>query len=142
MSVMMAWGDFQFSMSTTQYQRLKTSSSWRWGQYDRYGRKPGRQYQGPGSDSKTFDIAIYPQSSSDLEIIDNIKSIGNQGKPQRLIAGALKRVNGQAKGSGLDLGLWVLEKLDTDEGEFLDNGVPLEIKGTITISDYGDDEIK
>ncbi|MGL1407026.1 phage tail protein [Vibrio parahaemolyticus] len=142
MSVMMALGDFQFSMSTAQYQRLKTSMSWRWAKYDRIGRKPGKQYQGPDSDTKSFDIAIYPQSARDLEVMDNLKALGDQGKPKRLIAGALKRINGQAKGSGLDLGLWVLEKLDIDEGEFLDNGIALEIKGSLSISEYGDDEVK
>lgn len=142
MSVMMALGEFQFSMSTAQYQRLKTSMSWRWAKYDRYGRKPSKQFQGPDSDSKTFDISIYPQSSRDLEIIDTVRALGDAGKPLRLIAGALKRLNGQATGAGLDLGLWVMEKLDVDEGEFLDNGIALEIKASLSISEYGDDEVK
>lgn len=142
MSVMMALGGFQFSMSTAQYQRLKTSMSWRWAKYDRHGRKPGKQFQGADSGVKTFDISIYPQSSRDLEIIDTIRAIGDEGKPLRLIAGALKRFNGQTTGAGLDLGLWVMEKLDVDEGEFLDNGIALEIKASLSISEYGDDEVK
>ncbi len=142
MSVMMALGDFQFSISTAQYQSLKTSMSWRWAKYDRYGRKPGKQFQGPDSTSKTLNIAIYPQRKSDLEQFTQIEVMASQGEPLRLIAGALKKLNGLTTGSGLDLGLWVIEKLDTDEAHFLDNGVPLEIKGTLTISEYGDDEVK
>lgn len=142
MSVMMALGGFQFSVSTTQYQNLKTSKSWRWAKYDRYGRKPGKQFQGADSDSKTFDITIYPQNAADLAIIDRLTAIGNDGTPLRLIAGALRRVNGIALGSGLDLGLWVMEKLDINENAFIDNGIALEIKATLTISEYGDDEVK
>ncbi|EGR2744178.1 phage tail protein [Vibrio parahaemolyticus] len=142
MSVMMALGDFQFSISTAQYQSLKTSRSWRWAKYDRYGRKPGKQYQGPDSSTKNLSITIYPQSKSDLEQFDRIELMASQGEPLRLIAGALKKINGQTTGSGLDLGLWVIEKLDTDEAYFLDNGVPLEIKGSLSISEYGDDEVK
>ncbi|PMN73143.1 phage tail protein [Enterovibrio norvegicus] len=141
MSVMMALGEFQFSVSTTQYQSLKTSMAWRWAKYDRHGRKPGKQFQGADSTTKTLSIAIYPQSARDLDVVGNLRALGDTGKPLRLIAGALKRLNGQASAAGLDLGLWVMEKLDIDESAFLDNGIALEIKGSITISEYGDDEV-
>ena len=65
--------------------------------------------------------------------------MADTGKPLRLIGGALRNVNGQVTGSALDLGLWVIEKLDETETEFLDNGIPLVIKGSLSISEYGDD---
>lgn len=140
MAVMMALGDFQFSISTMQFQSLKTSMSWRWAKMDRVGRKSARQFKGADSKSKSFDVAHYPQDANGLSRFDEIEAIANQGKPIRLVGGALRKMNGQVSGSALDLGLWVIEKLDLTETQFLDNGMPLEMKGSISISEYGEDQ--
>jgi len=41
--------------------------------------------------------------------------------------------------AGADLGLWVIERLDVDENMFMRDGVALEFKGSLSISEYGDD---
>ncbi|EHK2888001.1 phage tail protein [Vibrio metschnikovii] len=140
MAVMMALGSFQFSINTMQYQSLKTSMGWRWAKMDRVGRKPARQFKGPEGISKSFDIAHYPQDADGLTRFDEIQAIADEGKPIRLVGGALRKTNGQVSGTALDLGLWVIEKLDLTETQFLDNGIPLEMKGSITISEYGEDQ--
>lgn len=140
MVVMMALGSFQFSINTIQYQSLKTSMAWRWAKMDRVGRIPARQFTGPDARSKSFEITHYPQDSDGLTRFDEIQAIADQGYPIRLVGGALRKSNGQVSGSALDLGLWVIEKLTLTETQFLDNGIPLEIKGTIDISEYGADQ--
>lgn len=140
MAIMMALGDFQFSMNTMQYQSLKTSMGWRWAKMERIGRKAARQFKGPEAATKSFDIAHYPQDANGLTRFDEIQAIADQGKPIRLVGGALRKNNGQVSGSALDLGLWVIEKLDLTETQFLDNGMPLEMKGSISISEYGEDQ--
>ena len=140
MAIMMALGSFQFSINTIQYQSLKTSMSWRWTKMDRIGRQPARQYNGPGGSSKTFEIVHYPQDADGLTRFDEIRLLADQGKPIRLVGGALRKTNGQVSGTGLDLGLWVIEKLELTETQFLDNGMPLEMKGSITICEYGEDQ--
>lgn len=139
--VMMSLGDFQFGVSTAEYQGLKTSMSWRWAKKDRYQRKPAKQFHGPDSDSKTFEISIYPQGKKDLAIFQRIKALADAGKPLRLVAGGSRMVQGELIPSGADLGLWVIERLDVDENMFMRDGVALEFKGSLSISEYGDDEV-
>lgn len=130
--VMLALGDFLFSVSGAQYQQLSTSMGWRWAKRDRLNRKPAKQFQGPESDSKTLNITIYPQNKTDLYQFDRMKALADKGEPLRLVGGTPT--------GGADLGLWVIEKLVRTDQYFTDNGIPLEIKGTLTISEYGDDE--
>lgn len=118
--VMLALGEFQFSIDTAQYQTLSTSYAWRWQKKDRVGKKPARQFHGPDASSKNLSIVIYPQSKADLLLIQKIADLGDSGLPQRLVGGTPT--------GGADLGLWVLEKLDTSEEYFMTNGVPLEDK--------------
>lgn len=130
--VMLALGDFLFSVSGAQYQQVSTSMGWRWAKRDRLNRKPAKQFQGPESDSKTLNITIYPQNKTDLYQFDRMKALADKGEPLRLVGGTPT--------GGADLGLWVIEKLERTDQYFTDNGIPLEIKGTLTISEYGDDE--
>lgn len=124
--------EFFFSVSGTQYQTLTTSHGYRWAKRDRLGRKPARQFQGPDGDSKTLNITQYPQNKTDLTAFDRLKALADKGKPVRMVGGT--------PSGGADLGLWVIEKIDRTDQYFTDNGIPLEIKGTLTLTEYGDDE--
>jgi phage protein U len=128
---MLALGDFHFSIETSQFQTLKTSYSWRWKTKERYGQKAARQFHGSDAITKSWDITIYPRSKKDLVIIDKIKALGDSGEPLRLVGGTPT--------GGADMGRWVLERLSTDETHFLTNGIPLEIKGSISIAEYAED---
>ncbi|NAX31992.1 phage tail protein [Vibrio sp. V37_P2S8PM304] len=125
-------GEFFFSISGTQYQQLQTSMQWRWAKRNRLNRKPAKQFLGPDSNTKTLNITIYPQNRQDLYQFDTMKQFADQGKPGRLVGGT--------PSGGADLGLWCIEKLDRTDQYFMANGIPLEIKGTLTISEYGEDE--
>ncbi|MFS2091695.1 phage tail protein [Pseudomonas sp. Irchel s3b2] len=138
--VMMALGDFRFSVATTEYQGLSTSMAWRWAKKDRYGAKPGKQFHGPDSTSKTFDITVYPQSRADVLLFDRLRMMGDAGEPLRLVSGGTAKVEGQLKQSGADLGLWVIDGLTVADEFFLKDGTPLVRKGSLSISEYGEDE--
>ncbi|HHY0482717.1 phage tail protein [Vibrio parahaemolyticus] len=125
-------GDFFFSVSGIQYQQLRTSMKWRWATRPRLNRKPAKQFQGPDSDTKTLNITIYPQNKSDLYQFDQMKAFADKGEPGRLVGGT--------PSGGADLGLWCIESLERNDQYFMENGIPLEIKGTLTISEYGEDE--
>lgn len=130
--VMLALGDFLFSVNGPQYQQLRTAKKWRWSTRSRLNRKPAKQFQGPDSASKTLNITIYPQKKADLYVFDKMEALADKGDPLRLVGGT--------PSGGADLGLWVIESIDHNDQYFTDNGLPLEIKGTLTISEYGDDE--
>lgn len=139
--VMMALGDFKFSISGTQYQSLQTSMGWRWAKKDRFKRKPGMQFHGPDSATKTLDIAIYPEVARDLRVMGRIKTMADAGRPLRLVAGGTRWVIGLLVPAGTDLGLWVINQLDVSEQFFMADGTPMEIKGTLTITEYGEDGV-
>lgn len=130
--VMLALGDFFFSISTVQYQQLQRSKSWTWATKSRLGRKPAKQFHGPDSDTITLNIAHFPESKIGLQMFSRLAALGDQGKPHRL-------VGSNAQG-GSDLGLWCIESLDETDTEFTEDGIPLVIKGTLKISEWGEDE--
>lgn len=139
--VMLALGEFQFGVATAEYQGLRTSMSWRWAAMARFGRKPAKQFHGPEAATKTLSVTIYPDSKADLAHFQTIKNIAGEGKPVRLVSGGSRVSDGVVVPAGADLGLWVIESLDIDESAFMRDGVALEQKGTITISEYGEDEV-
>jgi phage protein U len=139
--VMLALGDFQFGVATAEYQGLKTSNSWRWVSMARFGRRPAKQFHGPEASTKTLSVTIYPESKADLAHFQTIKDVADLGEPVRLVSGGSRSSDGVVVPAGSDLGLWVIESLDIDESMFMRDGVALEQKGTITISEYGEDEV-
>lgn len=138
---MMALGDFRFSVATAEYQALTTSMSWRWAKKDRYGRKPGKQFHGPDSTTKTLDITVHPESRADVVLFDRLRAMGDSGEPLRLVAGGSALVDGVVKQSGADLGLWVIDSLSVADDNFMRDGTPLVRKGSLSISEYGEDEV-
>jgi uncharacterized protein len=139
--VMMALGDFRFSVSTAEYQSLTTSMSWRWAKKDRYQRKPGKQFHGPDSTTKTLDITVHPESRADVVLFDRLRAMGDAGEPLRLVSGGTALVGGVLKQSGADLGLWVMDSLNVADEAFMRDGTPLVRKGSLSISEYGDDKV-
>lgn len=142
MSIMMALGEFKFSVSTAQYQSLKTAHKWRWSKLDRIGRMPAKQFQGMDASTKSFEISVYPRKQSDLILFQQFKQTADQGKPLRLVAGSTRFVNGVYIPSGADLGLWVIDALDLTESQFMLDGTALEQKGSLSISQYGEDNLQ
>ncbi|TWC12022.1 hypothetical protein FBY06_14026 [Pseudomonas sp. SJZ085] len=139
--VMMALGDFRFSVKTAEYQSLTTSMAWRWAKKDRYKHKPGKQFHGPDSTTKALEITIHPQSRADVVLFDRLRVMGDAGEPLRLVAGGSALVDGELKQSGADLGLWVIESLNVADDHFMQDGTPLVRKGSLSISEYGEDEV-
>ncbi|WP_372830506.1 phage tail protein [Pontibacterium sp.] len=139
--IMCALGDFIFSMDAAQYDQLQSNHAWRWAKRDRLARKPAKAYQGPDASAKTFNITIYPEKAADLAHFPNLKALGDSGTPHRLVAGGTQWLNGATVPAGADLGLWVVDGLQITDSEFMGDGTPLKQTGTLSISEYGDDEV-
>ncbi|MGL5589071.1 MAG: phage tail protein [Aeromonas veronii] len=139
-AVMMSLGPLRFGVSTQEYESLKTAMSWRWAEKARYLRAPALQYHGPATITKTFDVTIVVEKGADLNFIPSLQSLGDEGKPQRLVAGHSRPVAGvNMLSGGSDMGLWCLTDLALDESEFMRDGLAILVKATITIKSYGDD---
>lgn len=139
-NVMMNLGPIRFGVKTQEYDSLSTSLSWRWAEKARYLREPALQYHGPGTITKTFNIAIVAQYGSDLEFLPTIRAEADKGEPMRLIAGHSKPIGGAGVvAGGSDMGLWCITELSIDESSFLRDGTAILYEASMTIKSYGDD---
>lgn len=127
-------GDFPFTVSTAEYDRLGRSLAWRWPSHARLNRKPALQYQGPEAATITLAGAIHVETSADLGVTEAMQKEADKGQPLALLIG-----NGQFSASYS--GRWVITELSFEDSDLLGDGTPLTIDFTMTLKQWGDDEI-
>ena len=127
--VMMMLGAYPFMLNTAAYQQLKRSSTYRWRQQDRIGRKPAQQYVGPGADQITVQGEILPHWKGGYRQLDLMRAQAARGQPLVLLEGY----------GGFVLGDWVILKIEETKSELEANGAPRVIAFAITLKEYGDD---
>lgn len=128
-SVMLQLGSFQFGVSTAAYQTLQRTTEYRWPSQDRFGQMAALQYVGPGSDSITLPGVIYPEWRGGLAVVDGLRRLADQGRPQRMV-----------DGRGTILGRWVIERVEEKQSVFADAGVPRKVEFTLNLRRYHGDE--
>lgn len=111
--MMMTYGTFVFSLSTAAYEQLQRQMTWRHASSDRLGARPARQYVGPGDDTITLQGTIAAELVGDLQVLDTLRELGDQGKPQALV-----------EGSGRVYGAYLLASLSETRKEFFPDGTP------------------
>lgn len=127
--VMMMLGAFPFMLETAAYQQLKRSSTYRWKEQPRIGRKPAQQYVGPGADRITLKGEILPHWKGGYEQLDLMRAQAARGKPLVLLEGS----------GGYVLGDWVILKVEETESEHMADGSPRVIGFSLTLAEYGGD---
>lgn len=130
-SYMAKLGSFYFALDTAAYQTLERTSSYRWSQVDRIGRKPASQYTGRDAETITLNGTIYPHFMGGLGQIDYIRQMAAKGDPLLLVMTDTKR--------GQNIGYWVVKELREKRSNLFDTGAPRKIEFTITIAEYGED---
>ncbi|SIO94671.1 phage tail protein [Vibrio spartinae] len=125
--VMMALGDYRFSISTAALQTISESHAWRWVDHHLAGRKPRSEYIGAELSTLRFQGVIFPHYRGGLEQTETMKAEGDKGKPLRLIDGL-----------GKDWGLWTVRRLDVDKSKLFTKGVARKIEFTLEITEYPD----
>lgn len=126
--VMMALGQYRFSLSTAAYQSLKRTDAWRWASQERLTRAPAMQCIGKGKASITLDGTIHPHFRGGLGQIAAMRAEADKGEPLILVDGL-----------GTVWGKWVIEEITETGSQFFDAGVPLKIDFSLTLSTYGED---
>lgn len=111
--MMMTYGTFVFSLSTAAYEQLQRQMTWRHASSDRLGARPARQYVGPGDDTITLQGTIAAELVGDLQVLDTLRELGDQGKPQALV-----------EGSWRVYGAYLLVSLSETRKEFFPDGTP------------------
>ena len=125
--VMMALGEFRFSLNTAAYDEFKRTTSWRWPNQQRMGRIPARQFVGPGDDVIELGGTIYPHFRGGLKQIDAMRQEAGRGKPLRLVDGL-----------GKVWGLWCVVSVEENQARHLSNGVPLKQGFRLRLEAYGE----
>lgn len=133
MSIMLALGDYRFSINTSAYQSLSRSKDYRWKSQERIHNDPALQYVGPGEEKIELDGIIYPHYRGGLGQIDAMKESADQGEPLLLV-----------DGRGYVHGYWVIMSAQETQEVFLQNGVPRKIGFGLSLKRYGDsyDEVQ
>lgn len=126
--VMMALGDFRFSMDTAAYNRIAYTAAYRWAKQDRVGRNPAAQFTGP--DLQTIDLSgtIYPHFAGGLGQTRAMRTMAAQGTPLVLVSGR-----------GKVIGRVVILEVTEEQTVFFDNGLPKRVDFTLRLQEYGED---
>lgn len=124
--VMMALGEFRFSLSTAAYQDLSRTNSWRWPSVDRIGARPAVQFVGPGEDSVSMSGVIYPHFRGGLGQIEAMRREADKGEPLMLV-----------DGRGQVWGKYVITDIREGQTEHWSNGAPRKQDFDLTLQAYG-----
>lgn len=100
-SMLMALGQFVFSLDTLAYQELKRSNTWRHPSNSRVGARPARQFVGVGDETFALSGWIAPGQLGDYGSLDELRAMGDSGQAFALVSG-----NGEV------FGQFVLESLN------------------------------
>lgn len=126
--IMMALGDYRFSMDTAAYDRLRRVNAYRWTAQDRMGRRPAMQYAGPGRETVELSGTILPHYRGGLGQLDAMRDAAGGGEPLMLV-----------DGRGIVWGKYVIEEISEEQSVFLRGGVPRKVGFSLRLSRYGED---
>lgn len=128
--MMMALGQFVFSLSTLAYQEFQRQTDWRHGSTSRIGARPARQFLGPGDDSITLPGVLLPELTGGRPSLDEIREMADTGKAWVLV-----------EGTGRIYGLWAIESLSETHSLFFADGTARRIEFSLVLKRIDDDRI-
>jgi phage protein U len=103
----MVLGFFVFERHTLPYQSMQYSKDYRWASNDRIGKPPAYQFLGEGETSRTLSGTLYPEITGGRLSLTAVELMANEGRAWPLI-----------DGTGLILGMYVIEKVTHTHTEF------------------------
>jgi len=126
--VMMALGEYRFSLNTAAYQEIKKTQEYRWVSQERIQRRPAQQFVGLGKETIGLSGVIYPHYLGGTNQIQNLKIEAEKGKPLLL-----------TDGLGFVWGQWVVNQITETCSYLQSNGQPLKQTFQIQLTNYGRD---
>lgn len=129
--VMLALGDYRFSIETAAYEDLVRTRSWDWTEQPLIGGFPSMQLTGKSAPAITLAGVIYPEYKGGYEQIGLMTLEADKGVALDLVA----FTNDEA---GVSLGQWVITGLTDRQGVFRANGAPRRIEFTLSIKRYAE----
>lgn len=127
-------GSYIFELSSSEYDKLTRTQSWRWVQRERLNRKPAVQYQGSNLQKVSLSGTIHVENGDHREQQDRMIAEGNLGVPLNILAN-------NSLGLAVWLGRWVIEQVSFDETDILGTGAAKTVGFKMQIMEYGDDNV-
>lgn len=124
---MLILGGFPFMLETAPFQSLARSSGWNWPEQQVIGSPPALQYTGKQAETVTLTGMLCPELTGDRSSLESLRLLADLGRPLPLVSG-----------TGLFMGLWVIEELQQDEDVHFADGVPRRMMFTLSLKKYGD----
>ncbi|MBB3189221.1 phage tail protein [Halomonas cerina] len=126
--MMMAYGMFVFALNSAPYQELQRQSAWRHAGQGRVGKRPARQFLGPGDDTITLTGTLLPHFTGGQQNLDQLRQMAAEGAAWPLI-----------EGNGTFYGLYVIESLSESKSHQMRDGSAQRIGFSLTLQRVDDD---
>lgn len=126
--MMMALGDYRFSVETAAYERIQRTNTYRWSALERHGRAPAHQFLGPGEESVTFEGTIYPHFKGGLQQIEAMRQEADKGEALLLI-----------DSSGIAWGRYCIRRIAETRSQIFGTGHPRKKTFQLELVAYGED---
>lgn len=127
-SMMMALGLYVFGLYTVPYQQLQRQINWRHPAVSRIGKRPARQFIGPGDDTITLSGVLFPELTGGKISLAALKAMADEGTAWPLI-----------EGTGIFYGLYVIEELSQTDAVFFPDGSPRRIEFSLKLTRVDDE---
>lgn len=119
--MLMALGQFVFSLQTVAFQSLQRQTAWRHAQNSRVGARAASQFLGPGDDTITLPGVILPEFGSRMSL-DELHTLADAGQPLALV-----------DGEGRVYGQWVITEKSETASYFSRTGQPARIEFSLSL---------
>lgn len=127
MEAMLMLGPYKFGLDTAAFNELNRNTEWRWPSQDVFDSRPVLQFTGWGDDSITLPGVIFPEYWGGTTQLDELRALGDTGKPQTLI-----------DGRGNVMGQWVISGVSERGSVFAQRGVARRQEFTVNLKRYQD----
>lgn len=130
-NVMLALGDYRFSVDTAAYQSLQQSQSWGWVEQARVGGQPLLQLTGKALRSITMTGTIFPEYKGGFNQVSLMRKEADKGTPLTLLS-----MSETVDSSGLIVGDFVIVSVSETHRMFRGDGSPRAIEFSIELKQY------
>lgn len=120
--MLMIYGMFVFELKTIPFQKMSETINYRYPSNNRFGERPATQFVGVGEEKITLSGVLYPEVTGGRVSLELYKRQADFGIAWPLI-----------NGSGILLGFYVNESIQTDREEFFNDGTPRKIEFTFSL---------
>jgi phage protein U len=119
--MLMALGQFVFSLHTLAFQSLQRQTAWRHAQNSRVGARAASQFLGPGDDTITLPGVVLPEFGNRISL-DELHTMADAGQPLALV-----------DGTGRVYGQWVITDKSETASHFTTLGQPKRIEFSLSL---------